>query len=70
MICADKMPATRSFKVMCSKDKTIKLWNLKTGELLNTLTGHQDEIYSIKFSPDGNSLVSGSKDKTIKLWLR
>ncbi|MGL4500872.1 MAG: WD40 repeat domain-containing protein, partial [Planktothrix sp.] len=38
--------------------------------LLNTLTGHQDDIHSIKFSPDGNSLVSGSKDITIKLWLR
>ena len=27
-----------------SDDKTIKLWNLKTGDLLHTLTGHEDTL--------------------------
>ncbi|EHJ14558.1 WD40 repeat domain-containing protein [Crocosphaera watsonii] len=27
-----------------SKDKTVKLWNLETGELIRTLQGHQSEV--------------------------
>jgi TIR domain-containing protein/WD40 domain-containing protein len=51
-----------------SADKTIKLWNLKTGDLLCTLTGHEDAIWSVAISPDGQALASGSYDKTIKQW--
>ncbi|PAX57149.1 serine/threonine-protein kinase [Brunnivagina elsteri] len=51
-----------------SSDKTIKLWNLATGEEIRTLTGHSHRIHSVAISPDGKTLVSGSSDKTIKLW--
>ncbi|WP_363268842.1 WD40 repeat domain-containing protein [Okeania sp. SIO2B3] len=34
------------------------------------MSGHQDEIYWVTFSPDGHSIASGSKDRTIKLWQR
>lgn len=51
-----------------SEDKTIKLWNLRTGELKTTLTGHSDGVKSVAFSPDGKTLASGSADYTIKLW--
>lgn len=51
-----------------SVDKTIKLWNLKTGDLLRTLTGHEGYVRSVAISPDGQTLASGSRDKTIKLW--
>lgn len=33
-----------------------------------TLTGHTDRIFSIAFSPDGQTLVSGGADTTIRLW--
>ncbi|KAB8319929.1 hypothetical protein SD81_014240 [Tolypothrix campylonemoides VB511288] len=51
-----------------STDKTIKIWQLSSGQELRTLTGHSDDVYSITFSPDGKQVASGSKDKTIKLW--
>ncbi|MDB9444228.1 hypothetical protein PN497_23160 [Sphaerospermopsis kisseleviana CS-549] len=51
-----------------SYDKTIKLWDVKTGNLLQTLTGHSLRVDSVAYSPDGQTLVSGSDDKTIKLW--
>ncbi len=51
-----------------SGDKTIKLWDVKTGKELRTIKGHSDPVISVSFSPDGHTLASGSGDKTIKLW--
>ncbi|MBF2015651.1 MAG: serine/threonine protein kinase [Rivularia sp. T60_A2020_040] len=55
-----------------SSDKTIKLWELKTGKLLRQLggwfSGHSGIIDSLVFSHNGEILASGSWDETIKLW--
>ncbi|CAE6383894.1 unnamed protein product [Rhizoctonia solani] len=34
----------------------------------NLFKGHTSFIYSVQFSPQGTSLVSGSVDKTIRIW--
>ena len=51
-----------------SFDKTIKVWNLSTGQEVRTLTGHIAYVYSVAISADGQTLASGSDDKTIKVW--
>ena len=51
-----------------SSDKTIKIWNLKTGDLKDTLFGHTDRIHDIAISPDGQTIVSASHDSKIKVW--
>ena len=53
-----------------SGDNTIKLWNVNTGNLLQTLEGHSDWVISVAYSPDGQTLASGSasSDNTIKIW--
>ncbi|MDQ3819070.1 MAG: hypothetical protein M3362_15530, partial [Acidobacteriota bacterium] len=38
--------------------KTVEVWNIKTGELIQTLQGHQKDVTSVWFSPDGHFMVS------------
>ena len=33
-----------------------------------TLTGHTGYVYSVAFSPDGQTIVSSSEDQTVRLW--
>ena len=54
------------YLISASWDKTIKIWQVETGEELCALTGHTDSITSITLA-DG-LLASSSKDKTVKLW--
>ena len=46
----------------------VDIWDARTGELLETLRGHKNWVYSVAFTPDGRGLVSGSRDKTLKYW--
>ena len=56
------------YLVSSSYDKTIKIWDIKTGESLNTFNGHNGFITSVIITPDGKYIISGSTDKTIKIW--
>ena len=46
----------------------VNLWNIESGDLLQTFTGNLGEVRSVAFSPDGKLLASGGDDLEIKLW--
>jgi WD40 repeat protein len=51
-----------------SGDKTVRLWDVVTGQRLATLEGHTGALTSVAFSPDGAWLASGSADHDTILW--
>lgn len=51
-----------------SWDKTLRLWDLNTGETARQFIGHTSDVLSVSFSADNRQIVSGSRDRTIKLW--
>jgi WD40 repeat protein len=51
-----------------SWDKTVRVWDVQTGECEHTLEGHSNLVNSVVFSPDGSRVASGSWDKTVRVW--
>src|SRR5262249_34626717 len=45
-----------------------RLWDVKTGEEIGRLEGHQKPPVAVAFSPDGKQALTGSWDGTMRLW--
>ena len=56
------------FIITASSDKTLRVWEIATGQTLRTLKGHTDSVNACALSPDGRWIVSASKDKTLRVW--
>jgi WD40 repeat protein len=52
-----------------SQDNTVKLWDAHTGKEILSLTGHEQEVTSVAFSPDGRLALSSSRDGRAIVWL-
>jgi WD40 repeat protein len=46
----------------------VKLWNVENGNLIHTFVGHNEGIYDVCFSSDGQTIATASLDKSVKLW--
>lgn len=58
---------THNLLASSSLDQSVKLWNLKTGELITSLE-HQDEVLVVAIESNGQRIVSGTRDGKICFW--
>ena len=54
--------------ISSARDKEIQVWEVATGKLIRTLSGHTDQVYQVVLSQDEKQLLSVSYDKTIRIW--
>ncbi|XP_052872412.1 protein Notchless [Anopheles cruzii] len=63
-VCPD---GVESF-VSCSDDFTLYLWSSNQKQFITRMTGHQNVVNDVKYSPDVKLVASASFDKSIRLW--
>jgi len=51
-----------------SRDKTLRVWDVSTGQCLFVLIGHDNWVRGVMFHPRGKFLLSTSDDKTLRVW--
>jgi len=49
-------------------DRTVRLWDLARAARQLVLTGHTDEVFDVRYSPDGTRLCSAARDGTVRIW--
>jgi WD40 repeat protein len=59
LITAIAFSPDAAFLASASRDKSVRLWNLKTGEVVRTITGAEQQLSSLSFSGDGKRLAIG-----------
>jgi transcriptional regulator with XRE-family HTH domain len=56
------------YLLTASEDRTARLWDVATGQTIQTFVGHTDHLVVADFSPDGKYVVTSSADNTARLW--
>lgn len=51
-----------------SYDCMVKVWKISTGQVLYTLQGHTQKVYSVVLDPKRNRCISGAMDHMVKVW--
>jgi F-box and WD-40 domain protein 1/11 len=54
--------------VSASGDRSVKVWDVRTGACVRTFSGHSKGIACVQF--DGRRIVSGSSDETVRIFDR
>ncbi|XP_077997560.1 NACHT domain- and WD repeat-containing protein 1-like [Glandiceps talaboti] len=54
--------------ITASADKIVRVWNIHTGEAINTFEGHEREITCLAISKDNRYLISACKQPTMRKW--
>ncbi|MEK7992794.1 MAG: hypothetical protein AAB403_03215 [Planctomycetota bacterium] len=55
--------------ISASHDNTLKVWDLRKGAELRTLSGHKGWVSGLAVFADGTRAISASRDKTLRIWV-
>ncbi|XP_054861303.1 coronin-7-like isoform X1 [Amphiprion ocellaris] len=61
-------PLASGLLVSSSYDLSVRLWSLESGEQVKLLTGHQDQVFGLAWSPDGRLLATVCKDGKVRIY--
>uniref|UniRef100_A0A8C6TH70 Coronin n=1 Tax=Neogobius melanostomus TaxID=47308 RepID=A0A8C6TH70_9GOBI len=61
-------PLASGLLVSSSYDLTVRLWNLDSGDQVKLLTGHEDQVFAMAWSPDGKLLATVCKDGKVRIY--
>src|SRR5947209_6271727 len=50
------------------RDGAVKVWNIKTGKVIQSVDAHTGFVFSVAFHPDGKHLASVDADQQVKVW--
>ena len=56
------------YAVSGSRDNTVRVWDLASGETVRIFSGHTGRVGAVAVTPDGRHAVSGSGDGTVLMW--
>jgi guanine nucleotide-binding protein subunit beta-2-like 1 protein len=56
------------FVISSSWDKTLRLWDLRSGKCVRQFHGHNKEVHTVSFSTENRQIFSGGSDKAMNLW--
>lgn len=48
--------------------RAVRIWEVKTGKEVKTITPYRFATYAVAFSPDGKTLATGAFKEPVKLW--
>ncbi|KKA29765.1 hypothetical protein TD95_005111 [Thielaviopsis punctulata] len=69
--CVYSLQFTHDYMVSGSRDKTLRIWDMKTQRLVRPpLCGHQASVLCLQFdaSPEQDIIISGSSDSDVIVW--
>ena len=55
-------------RVIVAVGNRVLLYNGDNGDLIESLRGHKDIVYSVDFSSDGTRFASGGADNVVVIW--
>jgi WD40 repeat protein len=70
MFCRGRLPLHPDGRrvILQNGPKSLRIWDIETGEAGRLLRGHQEQVSDLAFHPEGQLALTTSYDQTVKLW--